>query len=112
MRQHISDVKEISAKPEFSFNLIRILRFKLARVKSDSEHNALSFFEESLDAVREAATLPAENRVEAEARRLEALGARRVRQVRDFLVMEAPTGQRFCVLPAAPGRLSDATAWP
>lgn len=36
--------------------------------------------------------------VEAEVRRLEALGARRVTQVRHWWVMEAPTGQRFCVL--------------
>jgi hypothetical protein len=38
--------------------------------------------------------------VEAEVRRLEALGARRLRPVRDWWVMEAPTGQRFCVVPA------------
>lgn len=36
--------------------------------------------------------------VEAEVRRLEALGARRVRQVKSWWVMEAPTGQRFCVV--------------
>jgi predicted enzyme related to lactoylglutathione lyase len=36
--------------------------------------------------------------VEAEARRLEKLGARRVEKVRDWWVMEAPTGQRFCVV--------------
>jgi hypothetical protein len=36
--------------------------------------------------------------VEAEVRRLEALGARRVTQVRHWWVMEAPTGQRFCVV--------------
>jgi predicted enzyme related to lactoylglutathione lyase len=36
--------------------------------------------------------------VEAEVERLESLGARRVRQVRSWWVMEAPTGQRFCVL--------------
>jgi len=36
--------------------------------------------------------------VEAEVRRLEALGARRVARVRDWCVMEAPTGQRFCVV--------------
>lgn len=39
--------------------------------------------------------------VEAEVRRLEALGARRVRQLRDWWVMEAPTGQRFCVVDAS-----------
>lgn len=37
--------------------------------------------------------------VEAEVRRLEALGARRIAQVRTWWVMEAPTGHRFCVLP-------------
>jgi predicted enzyme related to lactoylglutathione lyase len=36
--------------------------------------------------------------VEAEVARLEALGARRVAQVRSWWVMEAPTGQRFCVV--------------
>jgi hypothetical protein len=38
--------------------------------------------------------------VEAEVRRLEGLGALRVRNVRDWCVMQAPTGQRFCVVPA------------
>jgi len=36
--------------------------------------------------------------IEAEVRRLEALGARRVQQVRTWWVMQAPTGQRFCVV--------------
>jgi hypothetical protein len=39
------------------------------------------------------------NDVEAEVRRLEALGARRIVQVRTWWVMEAPSGHRFCVLP-------------
>jgi hypothetical protein len=38
--------------------------------------------------------------VEAEVRRLEALGARRVEQVKSWWVLEAPTGQRFCVVRA------------
>jgi len=38
--------------------------------------------------------------VEAEMRRLEALGATRVQQVGTWWVMEAPTGQRFCVVRA------------
>lgn len=52
--------------------------------------------------------------VEAEATRLEALGARRVQKVHSWWVMEAPTGHRFCVvrtkcdLKAAAG----ATEWP
>ena len=38
--------------------------------------------------------------VEAEAARLEALGARRIGPVHGWIVMEAPTGQRFCVVRA------------
>lgn len=36
--------------------------------------------------------------IEAEVRRLEALGARRIGTVKRWVVMEAPTGQRFCVV--------------
>ncbi|HYC10500.1 MAG TPA: VOC family protein [Steroidobacteraceae bacterium] len=36
--------------------------------------------------------------LEAEVRRLEKLGARRVGAVKTWYVMEAPTGQRFCVV--------------
>ena len=35
---------------------------------------------------------------EAEAARLEALGARRVAETIGWIVMEAPTGQRFCIV--------------
>src|SRR5579862_5667851 len=35
--------------------------------------------------------------LDAEVARLEALGARRVAQVKGWWVLEAPTGQRFCV---------------
>ncbi len=38
--------------------------------------------------------------VDAEAERLERLGARRVKKVKTWWVMEAPTGQRFCVVRA------------
>lgn len=38
--------------------------------------------------------------VAAEVARLERLGARRIRAVRDWVVMEAPTGHRFCVITA------------
>jgi hypothetical protein len=43
-------------------------------------------------------------------RRLERLGARGVSTVRDWQVMEAPTGQRFCVVPARQG-LSAGNSW-
>jgi Glyoxalase-like domain len=36
--------------------------------------------------------------VEAEVQRLEALGAKRIQKVQTWWVMEAPTGQRFCVV--------------
>ena len=36
--------------------------------------------------------------IEAEVQRLEALGARRLEKIRTWWVMEAPTGQRFCVV--------------
>ena len=38
--------------------------------------------------------------VDAEVRRLEALGAKRLQKVETWWVMEAPTGQRFCVVRA------------
>ena len=38
--------------------------------------------------------------IEAEVARLEALGARRIGNVRTWVVMQAPTGQRFCVVRA------------
>jgi predicted enzyme related to lactoylglutathione lyase len=38
--------------------------------------------------------------IEAEVKRLEKLGAKRVTQVHTWWVMEAPTGQRFCVVRA------------
>ncbi|HXQ32050.1 MAG TPA: VOC family protein [Steroidobacteraceae bacterium] len=51
--------------------------------------------------------------IEAEVRRLEALGAKRIAQVRTWWVMEAPTGQRFCVVrPSSPRFAQTATSWP
>jgi hypothetical protein len=51
--------------------------------------------------------------VEAEVARLERLGARRVKYLQDWCVMEAPTGQRFCVVPAASKDFAEwATSWP
>ena len=41
--------------------------------------------------------------VEAEVRRLEALGATRVEQIKHWWVMEAPSGHRFCVVALHPG---------
>jgi catechol 2,3-dioxygenase-like lactoylglutathione lyase family enzyme len=37
--------------------------------------------------------------IEAEVARLEQLGARRISDIKSWVVMEAPTGQRFCVVP-------------
>lgn len=50
--------------------------------------------------------------IEAEAARLEALGARRIEKVRTWWVMEAPTGQRFCVVrPQSASFVSSARTW-
>jgi predicted enzyme related to lactoylglutathione lyase len=50
--------------------------------------------------------------VEAEVRRLERLGAKRVKQIRTWWVMEAPTGQRFCVdRPQRANFAADANRW-
>jgi predicted enzyme related to lactoylglutathione lyase len=53
------------------------------------------------------------NDIEAEVRRLEALGARRLQQIRSWWVMEAPTGHKFCVVDAASPRFEEqASDWP
>ena len=52
--------------------------------------------------------------LEAEVRRLETLGARRIGFVRNWWVLEAPTGQRFCVVNPQRGPivgLPGTTAW-
>ena len=50
--------------------------------------------------------------IEAEVRRLEELGARRIQAVQTWWVMEAPTGHRFCVVRASSKSFADqATEW-
>jgi predicted enzyme related to lactoylglutathione lyase len=50
--------------------------------------------------------------LEAETRRLESLGARRVANVKSWIVMEAPTGQRFCIVNPESARFaSEANRW-
>ena len=39
--------------------------------------------------------------IEAEAGRLEALGAKKIANIKGWCVMEAPTGQRFCIVPVS-----------
>lgn len=41
--------------------------------------------------------------VESEVDRLKKLGAREFDRVRDFVIMEAPTGHRFCIVPMKTG---------
>jgi predicted enzyme related to lactoylglutathione lyase len=51
--------------------------------------------------------------IEAEVRRLEKLGAKRIQAVHTWWVMEAPTGQRFCVVQAASQSFAQhASQWP
>ena len=50
--------------------------------------------------------------IDAEVRRLEGLGAVRVQQVRDWWVMQAPSGHRFCVVrPQRPDFEENANRW-
>ncbi len=50
--------------------------------------------------------------IEAEVRRLEKLGAKRIGTVRTWCVMEAPSGQRFCVIqPQRSTFEKDANTW-
>jgi predicted enzyme related to lactoylglutathione lyase len=51
--------------------------------------------------------------IDAEVRRLEALGAKRVQKVHTWWVMEAPTGQRFCVVRKSSAHFDQrARRWP
>lgn len=51
--------------------------------------------------------------IEAEVRRLETLGAKRVAQISSWWVMEAPMGQRFCVVRVQSPRFgAEARTWP
>jgi Glyoxalase-like domain len=53
------------------------------------------------------------NDVEAEVTRLEKLGAKRIEMIRTWWVMEAPTGQRFCVVRASSRDFeAKASVWP
>jgi len=50
--------------------------------------------------------------IDAEVKRLEKLGAKRIGRVRTWCVMEAPTGQRFCVVRVQnPGFEATARTW-
>lgn len=49
--------------------------------------------------------------LEAEVARLEALGAKRIGFVKRWWVLEAPTGQRFCVVNPQRGPLDQANTW-
>jgi predicted enzyme related to lactoylglutathione lyase len=50
--------------------------------------------------------------IEAEVARLEKLGAKRVQKIKRWVVMEAPTGQRFCVVRASSPQFAEkATTW-
>lgn len=51
--------------------------------------------------------------LEAEAARLEALGAKRLEAIKRWIVMEAPSGQRFCVVnPQRSNFVENARTWP
>jgi len=50
--------------------------------------------------------------IPAEVARLEALGAKKIDEIRGWVVMEAPTGQRFCIVPVVSADFaSRANSW-
>ena len=50
--------------------------------------------------------------IEAEVARLQKLGAKRLADIESWVVMEAPTGQRFCVVPVVRAGFEDkANIW-
>jgi hypothetical protein len=50
--------------------------------------------------------------IDAEVRRLEQLGVTEVRRVKSWCVMQAPTGQRFCVVKTSAAMLdAEANSW-
>jgi predicted enzyme related to lactoylglutathione lyase len=50
--------------------------------------------------------------IDAEVARLEKLGAQRIEAIEDWVVLEAPTGQRFCVVPVESADFADtANVW-
>lgn len=50
--------------------------------------------------------------IKAEVSRLEALGAKRIASIKTWFVMEAPSGQRFCVVPViSPDFAEKANKW-
>jgi hypothetical protein len=50
--------------------------------------------------------------IAAEVSRLEALGAKRIGEIKRWVVMEAPTGQRFCVVRPQRANFEDtANSW-
>lgn len=50
--------------------------------------------------------------IEAEVKRLETLGAKCIEKIHTWVVMEAPTGQRFCVVrPQRPNFAEQANVW-
>lgn len=50
--------------------------------------------------------------IPAEVSRLEALGAKKLEEIKGWVVLEAPTGQRFCVVPVVSDEFeSKANSW-
>ena len=50
--------------------------------------------------------------IEAEVRRLAGLGAREIGRIKSWVILEAPTGQRFCVVPVESAHFDDtANSW-
>lgn len=81
-------------------------------IKLDDPHRRLHIEVQAVEHVSRVHLDIETDDIESEVRRLEALGAKRVRQVHSWWVMEAPTGQRFCIVrPQAEDFSENANTW-
>ena len=81
------------------------LQIKASNAQYDEKYVLLNTAENELDIEVQQVTHDSRvhidietNDIEAEASRLEKLGARRIDKVDHWVVMQAPTGQRFCLV--------------
>ncbi len=111
------DVRDLDAAAAF---WSRALGKSAARVPDDENYRELTTQRDELIILLQSVNHPSRvhldieaDDMEAEVKRLEALGAKRVEFVKRWWVMEAPTGQRFCVIRPQRGSLEGrANEWP
>lgn len=110
------DTNDLEAAAEF---WSRALGYQVQRGKADEQYAPLTGGPDTLHVEVQKVNHPSRvhldietDDIDAEVARLEALGARRIARVKRWWVMEAPTGQRFCVVrPQRPDFDAEANRW-